>query len=687
MLLLSAASCDTDRLVSTGTPQTQILTATAEAYAPSTATRTQVGEVGADGALSLLWSPGDRIGVFSAQTANAPFTNESDAPGASAAFAGQLDGTPLYAYYPYAAGATDLTAIPVEIPTEQTYADESSIARYDVKAGEVTPSAGGYFLQLRQLAALVRFEFDLTGVETLGADERVQDVTIHQDGTSVPMAGEFTFNLADLDAGLTAGNATMDGITLRFENPPAAGEKFTAYAVVAPGRHKGNKWCCVFTTDRHVVTFYTTALCDFEAGMYYTVPLNFEVLERNEATYEELPEEEPEEETANCYIVTETGAHDFKATVIGNGEKGIIKGAGFHTENPYINPQSAGLLWQDTEGFVSDVTLRDGRVHYQVNSLTGNAVIAVYSGPDRTGDILWSWHIWGTGGEMPVAEDYTNKAGGHYRVMDRTLGAWSKTSYTATLYQWGRKDPFPNASTYYVDGQAVDIRDQFPAYESDQNTIETSVRHAGELVYYYVQGSTDWLREHNHFLWGDTTFYRGVLEDAEFAANEGWSHGKTIYDPSPVGWRVANKYTWTGFVSRTGCTTATGSFSEEGRLELTNYVKFDHGYYFKRNAADTEGAYYPMTGSRLPYTGSTCVSSMDPDKYTVGNRAGYWSASPQKSELGYAPGTFTYNAYYMWLGPSKAGPSTDPDAGGSVIEICKYGSRQNAYAVRCVVDE
>lgn len=681
LLGLAVAACsDTDGLTSAGAGQALTLRAEADGFGALPETRTQVGAIGEDGVLAMEWSVADRVGVFGGRTVNAQFKSTNTAPAARADFEGQMtDATdvPRYAYYPWAEGAQP-EAVPVSIPTEQTYSDVNSVAQYDVKAStDIARQADGtYRLAMRQMAALVRFEIRLTDVDGLAADERLLRAELR---TAAPVTGRFTYSLENLDAGLQpdpAGEQSPD-INLGFAARPAVGQTIVAYAVVAPGAQQGREWHCTFITDRHTVTFTTRALCDFEAGRYYTLPLNAEVLANNQAAIEDVAEEE---ETANCYIVTETGEHDFLATVIGNGQKGIIPGAGFHTESARISPQSARLLWQDVEGFVSDVSLQeDGRVHYRVNSLAGNAVIAVYSGPDQTGDILWSWHIWGTGGEMPQAETYTNKAGGRYEVMDRTLGALSRTSWTATLYQWGRKDPFPNADTYYVDGQAVDIRDQFPSLEGTDNSLLKAVRHPDRLLYYRVQSSVDWLPEPNHALWGDTTFYRGVLTDA-VAANTGFTYGKTIYDPSPVGWRVANKYTWTGFCPNSTGTNANVS-SVNSRLDYINYVDYDHGYRFKRDATDAEGAYYPQTGWRLPYSGSTYVSSFESDRYTVGNYGVYWSASPQRTESSTGA---QYRSWCLYASPSSAGPNATAGMTGNIVRTCDNQSRQNAYAVRCV---
>lgn len=147
----------------------------------------------------------------------------------------------------------------------------------------------------------------------------------------------------------------------------------TAYAVAAPGCTVGTKLDFVITTDRHVATFTATLLGTMEGGAFYDVPLNATVLANNGAVIKDVDEpDEPAEETANCYMITTAGEHSFYARQIGNGDKGIIPGAGFHVTSSKINPKSAKVLWQDTQGFIDEGSVRladDGRVYY---TATGN---------------------------------------------------------------------------------------------------------------------------------------------------------------------------------------------------------------------------------------------------------------------------------------------------------------------------
>ena len=657
---------------------------TLEGFSALPSTRTQVGSMADDGALLMEWSVGDQVGVFGDNTVNSPFTGNHTAPAAQTTFSGSVTSgdAPKYAYYPYSEQAVNLQAIPVTIPTEQAYSDVNSIAAYDVKATDVITDKGNgnYQLNMRQMVSLVRFEISLTDADGLSTDEKLQRVELK---TGAPVTGSYTYDLTKLDNGFTASSdAQSTSLNLTFVNQPSLSEKVIAYAVAAPGTQGGKTWECTFYTDKHQVSFTTTALCDFEAGKYYIMPLNATVLENNQAMIEEVPAQ-AEEETANCYMINTTGEHSFLATVIGNGQKGIIPGAGFHTESAYISPKSAKLLWQDVDGFIDASSVRlgaDGRCYYTANQNTGNAVIAVYSGEDQTGDILWSWHIWGVGDEMPSDEEYTNKVGSKFTVMDRTLGAHSKTSLYATLYQWGRKDPFPNTSTYYVDGVATDVETSFPIYVSQTGTIVETVQHPGEMQKYIDNTHGNWMAEANNYLWGDANLTKPAWPDylEDPIACAGWTDVKTIYDPSPVGYRVANKYTWTGFVKRSDGNTA-GISGTTSRLDYINYVKYDNGYYFKKNDSDTEGTFYPQTGSRYGSSG-TMWSAGQGSVLMRGGSARYWSASPHD-----AGNTAEPYSTYMSIGSYTDVNGVTPWGSENKINVCDFSSsRRDACAIRCV---
>lgn len=669
-LLLCVTACsDTDGLGQSQLQQQSrfTLTAHADSYTSLPETRTVVGGAAADGSLEMLWSPGDSIGVFSASGSDdVPYVNSAAEASATAVFTGSMDAgsIPAYAYYPYSAQVTSTDAIPVEIPTNQSYSGPQSVAQYDVKAATVTADgADGYQLHFRNMAALVRFDISLTdGYGSLASDERLWCVEIE---TGDNVTGSYTYDLGNIDGGLVPaeGGGQSKLINLAFANTPSLSNVITAYAVVAPGRQDGTTWRVRFITDKHTVEFTTQALCDFEAGKFYTMPLNGTILGNNEGSMDVAETEE----TANCYIVTEPGEYSFPATVIGNGQKGIIPGAGFHTETAYISPKSAGLVWSEAQDFVSNVRLEDGRVHYTVGSAySNNAVIAVYSEPDCQGEILWSWHIWGTIGQ-PEDEEYTNQAGAKFMVLDREIGAVRVAQY-GCLYQWGRKDPFPNnvVTRYWNGTELVKFNTNFgwSHVKIDNATIADAIHHPMELIAGNATSQYNWLGEDNYYLWGDAG---RELPDSlyEASAGAGWNQQKTIYDPSPVGYRVANIFTFSGF---TKCASGTNADIEKGKLSYINYVKALEGtdkWYFKKNADDTEGVQYQDIRARDGREGY---------KKKNAGYGGYWWAAEA-----YAGADRAYACYLK----------TDQYVQGAdrYNEIQTYGRGyllRDAYAVRCV---
>lgn len=599
--------CYDDALVNAGKGMLTLQTST-EPYT-SVQSRTQVGNINEDGSLGMNWTPNDKIGVYGGSLNNIVFTNVNTEAGVTATFSGTFNDTPEYAFYPYSEKATELTAIQIEIPTEQEYTDESSVANYDIKGGSISRTTNGaYFIKFNQLASLVRFEINLNDVEGLTFDENetLESIQLHAPETKT-LTGEFTVNLTDKK--LTEGTSASSSLILSFVETPeltSNNETIVAYAVVAPGTHLNEEWECDITTSHHWIQFWTTVKADLEQGTFSVLPLNATVLknshhydtDNNEVDgpyIETLGNDEQDPETpsteipdpANCYIVSSVGTYVFDATIIGNGEDGIITDAGFHTTSAIISPKSVELLWQDTQNFITEVSLDEstGIVTYTTGGNVGNAQIAV---KDSEGTILWSWHIWGIG-DRPIEDDvYTNQAGATFTVMDRNLGqlkmVYATDVYTqgtpmyvkengvvysevanaiepiyCTLYQWGRKDPVPSAGTRYnINNEATDISTSYPVLNynnfssADEATIEYSIQNPAYLIDTYKYTSNQiWEKDGNPYLWGggsSTTYVQYM--DSETAV-DGWENQKTIYDPCPSGYRVANPYTWTGFVGGT----------------------------------------------------------------------------------------------------------------------------------------
>ena len=244
-------------------------------------------------------------------------------------------------------------------------------------------------------------------------------------------------------------------------------------------------------------------------------------------------------ETANSYIVNSANyGYCFDGTVKGNGDNALVGGS------TSLTPGYIDILWDDTPMITINGEQRKaltlnlnklslGRVLFHVQGnpndeedkklLTeGNVVIAAYD--HEGGNILWTWHIWLT--DRVKAQGYPNG----YIVQDRNLGATSAEPDGANgmdglYYQWGRPTPFKPASTG-IYGAVTKV----PNSPAQAASVEEAVANPTTL---YGSGDTarhDWLATQNNALWG----YCNEHTDLE----------KTMYDPCPPGYMVADMRVW-----------------------------------------------------------------------------------------------------------------------------------------------
>ena len=244
-------------------------------------------------------------------------------------------------------------------------------------------------------------------------------------------------------------------------------------------------------------------------------------------------------ETANSYIVNSANyGYCFDGTVIGNGDNSLVGG------NTSINPGYIDILWDDTPMITIDGVQRKaltldmhelslGRVlfHIQGNPndkqdkrllSEGNVVIAAYD--EEGGNILWTWHIWLT--DRVKAQGYPNG----YIVQDRNLGATScepdgGSGMEGLYYQWGRPTPFKPASSGVYGAVA-----KVPSNPAQAATIEEAVANPTTLYGSGDSARYDWLATKNNALWG----YQNEHTDLK----------KTMYDPCPPGYMVADTRVW-----------------------------------------------------------------------------------------------------------------------------------------------
>lgn len=182
----------------------------------------------------------------------------------------------------------------------------------------------------------------------------------------------------------------------------------------------------------------------------------------------------------------------------------------------------------------------------------GNFLVAVSFG----GRILWSWHLWvtdynpdiiaanndvekgtyvyisdGVEGEVHSydTEDLWSTLYNNRFIMDRNIGArdsdYESNRNGVLHYQFGRKDPFPASSS--ITSNIVDSCVSFA--ESVQNPTSFYVRKNKDYSW-----SQEGLSLGSSYLWFDKN-----------VANDPNASGKSIFDPSPLGWRVPRYGTFT----------------------------------------------------------------------------------------------------------------------------------------------
>ena len=305
--------------------------------------------------------------------------------------------------------------------------------------------------------------------------------------------------------------------------------------------------------------------------------------------------------SANCYIVSNPGRYKFK-TVKGNSSESVGSVA------------SASILWEtfgtseapESLDLIKAFCYKDGYIAFQTADIfkEGNAVIAA---KDANGTILWSWHIWLT--DQPQGQVYYNNAG---RMMNRNLGATSAipgdVSALGLLYQWGRKDPFLGSSSISSDILAKSTI-TWPSAVSSNST-------RGTISYATANPTTFITYNEDNYDW----YYTG----SSSTDNTRWTTSETtksIYDPCPAGWRVpdgGSKGVWSKALG-------SGSHFTESSL----YDNSSKGINFSGKFGSASTIWYPASGFRGRSDGGLGV---------VGNRGGYWSASPSN-----------YNAYLLYF--------------------------------------
>ena len=346
--------------------------------------------------------------------------------------------------------------------------------------------------------------------------------------------------------------------------------------------------------------------------------------------------------TANSYIVSRPGWYKFPC-IYGNGFKnGGNNAAAYNTyvrhddhtiTGPYIQNditalwedahRSVALLWQDSNGLVSDLSSQKEWVtevgdlgavyfYFKVNTpiRQGNAVIALLC----DGTIVWSWHIWVIEESKVTTTRVQNSSdatGGYVDMMDVNLGwvdantlngprsvlvritqahsgkkaifeidqngADGQRQGRYLLYQWGRKDPLMGNTdnsistqpTVYPTGGSYLYNNNGSGQGRDgRNATTPTIGNVTQNPYKFYKGYY-WSRPRNDLLWNKNGAWNSDVAVA-----------KTVYDPCPKGYKVPNMKAFTGFTRDR----AVGSY--------------EYGWHFRATETGTETIFMPRGGFR-----------------------------------------------------------------------------------------
>lgn len=373
--------------------------------------------------------------------------------------------------------------------------------------------------------------------------------------------------------------------------------------------------------------------------------------------------------TANCYVVSAAGTYQLPlvyGNAIKNGSENRVAYQGFKdyqdrtiSSSRITDANNAVLVWSDGFFMFKDIHLDASKQNlvFTIDSnymQQANAVLAVRDASNR---IMWSWHIWVT--ERPVYTErhilqdlfvgsntyelmqcnlgwvdgkmvYYNQRDLTFRFTQAGSGKTDELNVTqegatfdykdvgSTYYQWGRKDPLVALKNWdshrYEDYRLHETGapDYVYRVETGSTTIGNAIQHPN-VFYTRTPGVTDgadWNGDHTTTLWN---------ADANGGTLASTTSVKTIYDPSPRGFKVPIPRAFAIFVN--------GHDGDEStKSELNGYVFEDdvHNKYRVFPQANRRGTEIPLTatGQRADVAGLPVYAEDGPYKSEIG---GLWS--------------------------------------------------------------
>ena len=209
-------------------------------------------------------------------------------------------------------------------------------------------------------------------------------------------------------------------------------------------------------------------------------------------------------------------------------------------------------------------------IYVKPGQTPGNVLIEIKSGKIKGNPTLWSWHIWIVD-NYPTVLDVASLGGDGPKtvhLMSHLLGAYERvqSQYSADAYrefgmqyQWGRKDPFPahdvrvNTNFYDGSGKLFDFLWEQRGNDVDYGktdaqqargaalTMKQSIEHPNAIVSH----QSFWLYEcfPHRFVsyFKDRWVFLYPWNQPSRTGNPEDVGGKTVFDPSPYGFRIMSQ--------------------------------------------------------------------------------------------------------------------------------------------------
>ncbi len=226
-----------------------------------------------------------------------------------------------------------------------------------------------------------------------------------------------------------------------------------------------------------------------------------------------------------------------------------------------------------------------------------NVLVGLRRSPEQP--ILWSWHLWITSYDPDMAINYDAVNGNHptmggnvsygtygnYFHMDRLLSSLtSGFSAPHVFYQYGRKDPMPGGNLVIYDKEGNILSSKISKIASthenlkDSNGNNIAMEYSIQNPNTFITGNGSWCNDNKYNLsvfdqqvvWFDPNVRRGNY----YIQNK----QKSIFDPSPLGWRLSPRTTTSRISGWSYCYKADGTWGSDNGYNRPHLQLYDYAY-------------------------------------------------------------------------------------------------------------